>query len=144
MLLEKFAPKILRIFRGNSGFDENLWEKNFFNNKLEKSSLVLFKWFNDNYTNVHGDKSQFLISENKKGIINIDNDSMKTEDVHELLGLTNEPKLTFENRIDKLYKEVSQKLYALAKISDYNKRKVLIKAFIKSQLLISFSHNFLI
>lgn len=52
---------------------------------------------------------------------------MKTEDVHELLGLTNEPKLTFENRIDKLYKEVSQKLYALARISNYNKRKVLIK-----------------
>ena len=127
MLLEKFAPKILRIFRGNSGFDENLWEKNFFNNKLEKSSSVLFKWFNDNYTNVHSDKSQFLISDNKKGIINIDNDSINTEDVHELLGIIIEPKLTFENRIDKLYKKVSQKLYALARISNYNKRKVLIK-----------------
>ena len=102
-------------------------KKKFFNNKLEKSSSVLFKWFNDNYTNVHSDKSQFLISDNKKGIINIDNDSINTEDVHELLGIIIEPKLTFENRIDKLYKKVSQKLYALARISNYNKRKVLIK-----------------
>ena len=102
-------------------------KKKFFNNKLEKSSSVLFKWFNDNYTDVHSDKSQFLISDNKKGIINIDNDSINTEDVHELLGIIIEPRLTFENRIDKLYKKVSQKLYALARISNYNKRKVLIK-----------------
>ena len=75
---------------------------------------------------VIGDKSHLLISVNKKALVNIGNNCIKSEDVHELLGITIESKLTSENRIDKFCKKVSQKLYAHARIYNYmafDKRK---------------------
>ena len=71
---------------------------------------------------VNGDKNHFLMSENK-AIANIDNNRIESEDRNELLGWL---KLTFERRIKKLYKTASQKINALAQISDYKYRLVII------------------
>ena len=46
-------------------------------NKLEESSSILFKWFNNNYMIVNGDISHLLVSECKKAIVNIDNNCTK-------------------------------------------------------------------
>ena len=60
-----------------------------------------------------------------------------SEDIRELLGTTIDSRLTFENYINKLCKKASQKLNALARISNYmtfDKRKIIMKAFITSQV----------
>ena len=67
-------------------------------------------------------------------ILTIAGSSLK---IHELLGITIDWRLTFENHINKLCKEASQKLKALAGISNYmtfDKRKIIMKAFITSQV----------
>ena len=51
---------------------------------------------NNKYIKVNSDKSRLLKSENKKAIANIDDNCIKSEDVHELLGITIDSKLTFE------------------------------------------------
>ena len=69
-----------------------------------------------------------------KAIANI---VIKSEDMHELLGITIDSKLTFETHINKLCKKASQKLNALAQISNYltfDKRKIM-KAFVSSQFI---------
>ena len=46
---------------------------------------------------VSSDKTHFLMSRNKKAIENIDNNYINFEDIHELLWVTIDSKLTFEN-----------------------------------------------
>ena len=60
------------------------------------------------------------MSGNKKAIFTIDNNCIRSEDVHELLRKTISTKLTFENHINKLCKKAIQKLNILIRIS--NKR----------------------
>ena len=84
---------------------------------------------------VNGHKTYLLLSRNKKAIVNIDNNCIESEDIHGLLGITIDSKLTLENYINKLCKKVSQNLNTLVKIFNYmafNKRKIIMKAFIKS------------
>ena len=70
-------------------------------NELEETSSILFKWFNNNYVILNGDKSDFLMSGNKS-ITNTDNDHIEYEDVQELLGITIDSKLTFEIHINRI------------------------------------------
>ena len=74
-------------------------------------------------------------SENK-AIENIDNNHIESEDINELLGITIDSKLTFETHIKKPCQKTSQKINALAEISNYmtfDKRKIISEAFITSQ-----------
>ena len=64
------------------------------------------------------------------------NNCKNSEEVHELLGITTDAKLTLENHINNLYKKWSQKSNALARISSsltFDKWKVIMKDFITSQ-----------
>ena len=70
-------------------------------NELEETSSILFKWFNNNYVILNGDKSDFLMSGNKS-ITNTDNNHIEYEDVQELLGITIDSKLTFEIHINRI------------------------------------------
>lgn len=57
--------------------------------KPEELSLIISKWFDNNYMRVNNDKTHLLISGNKKkAILNIDNNYNESEDVYELLGIT--------------------------------------------------------
>ena len=58
---------------------------------------------------VNRDKSVILISGNKKVIANTDNNCIKLEDVHELLGITTDSKLTFENHSNKFCKKIKER-----------------------------------
>ena len=75
-------------------------------NELEKTFPILFKRFNNNYMKVNSDKSQLLTSENKANT-NIDNNPIESEDIHELLRITIDSKLTLETHNNKLYKKAS-------------------------------------
>ena len=86
---------------------------------------------------INRDKSLFVLSGNKKAIANSANNSIESEGVHELFGITTDSKLTFENHINKLCKKASQKLNALARISNlmvFDKRKITMKAIITSRI----------
>ena len=48
-----------------------------------------------------------LMSGNKKAIANINNNCVEYQDIHELLGITSDPKLTFENHINPLNSKVA-------------------------------------
>ena len=74
------------------------------------------------------------MSGNKKATTNIDNSCNKSADVHELLRATVIDRITidsgllFENHVNNLCKKTSQKIKALARISQYmtlDKRKML-------------------
>ena len=55
----------------------------------------------------------------------------------ELLGITIDSNLSFEQHVSNIYKKASQKLNALARISssmDIQKRRAIMKSFITSQL----------
>ena len=85
---------------------------------------------------VKSDKSHLLMSRNKT-VANTDNNCIESKDIHELLGITIDSKLTFENHINKLCKQTSQKLNAIAQISNYitfHKRKIIMTSFITSRL----------
>ena len=51
---------------------------------------------------------------NKRATASIKNNWKEFEDVHELLRITSDSKLTFENHVNKLCKKRSQKLNVLA------------------------------
>ena len=74
---------------------------------------------------------------NKRAIANIDNNCIHSEDVHELLRITRDIKLAFENHTNNLYKKASQKLNVLARTSNslaFDIRKVIMNTFIKNQI----------
>ena len=88
------------------------------------------------------DKSQFMIiepsniSRNNKAKIKIENKFIEEINKGKLLGITFDNKITTSEHIKHICKQASNKLYALARISNYlneRKRKLLIKSFIIAQ-----------
>ena len=68
--------------------------------------------------------------------INIDNNISLNEGSEKLLGLTIDNKLKFKDHVSNLCKKTSQKLHALARVSQYMdllQRKLIINSFIASQ-----------
>lgn len=64
-------------------------------------------------------RSLYLKTKSNKAIATIADNCIESENLQELLGLTTHSKLTFESHINKLCKKPSQKLNALAEISNY-------------------------
>ena len=87
--------------------------------ELEKSSAILFKWLGNNFMKVNTDKSHLLLSGNTKLASNIDNNTIESEMKQELLGITIDSNLSFEEHASNICKKASQKLNALARISSY-------------------------
>ena len=103
--------------------------------------LILAHWFRDNYFQLNADKCHLLISKHCKEIfINIDEEVIECSSSVKLLGVTIDNKLNFDEHVTKLCKKASQKIHALARISNYmsqDKLRILMKAFIEFQLLSS-------
>ena len=105
-------------------------------NNLEQSSTILFKRLNNNYMKVNTGKSHLLLSCNSRATATIDNSYIESKDEQELLGITIDSNLTFENHIRNICKKASQKLNALARIAPYmniQKRRTIMKSFVTSQ-----------
>ena len=95
------------------------------------------KWFRDNYLKLNADKCHLLISNHSHDIeINVENEIIECENSVKLLGITLDNKLNFNKHVSNICKKASQKLHALARISNYmcqKKLRILMKAFIESQ-----------
>ena len=106
-------------------------------NILEKNTSILIKWFENNYFKMNTDKCKLLITKHgEEASAKIGNDVIKASKSVKLLGITIDNKLNFNEHVSKLCKKTSQKLHALARISNYmstEKLKLIMKAFIESQ-----------
>ena len=87
--------------------------------ELEKSFAILFKWLGNNFMKVNPDKSHLLLSRNTKQTSNIDNNIIKSEMKQELLGITLDSNLSFEEHVNDICRKASQKLNTLTRISSY-------------------------
>ena len=86
---------------------------------LATDTSTLIKWFRDNYFQLNADKGNLLISKHCKEIfINIEEEVECSSSV-KLLGVTIDNKLNFDEHVTKLCKKASQKIHALARISNY-------------------------
>ena len=104
---------------------------------LEAETNTFIKWFRDNYFKLNADKCNLIILKQNRGIfINIVDEIIECSSTVKLLGITIDNKLNFDEHVTKMCKEVSQKLHALARISNYmsqEKLRIIMKAFIESQ-----------
>ena len=104
---------------------------------LENDIDSLIKWFRDNYLKLNADKCHFLVSNHSDGVeINVEDEIIECEKSVKLLGVTIDNKLNFNEHVSKICKKASQKLHALARISNYmsqEKLRTLMKAFVESQ-----------
>ena len=104
--------------------------------ELEISSSVLFTWLRNSCMKGNTEKSHLLLSDSNKLTANIDGNDIESEDNQILLGINTNSNLSFNKRINNLFKKASEKLNALARISGYMdlpKRRVIMKSFITSQ-----------
>ena len=105
--------------------------------KLKNCTHSLFTWFKENHMKPNGDKCHLLVTTEKSVSINIDGSNVTNRKEQKLLGINFDSSLSFEGHITNFCKKASQKLHALARIVNYMDlptRKVLMKAFITSQL----------
>ena len=115
---------------------------------LETETNVILKWFKVNEMKPNGDKSHLIVANDDKSLVKLDKDVIIGEKSVELLGVTIDNKLNFNEHVTKLIKKGNQKLYALARISKYlnnSKLKIIMKTFVQSQFnycpLLWMSHN---
>ena len=106
-------------------------------NSLETDTDTLVKWFSDNYLQLNAKKCHLLVTKHNKDIfINVEEEVIECSNSVKLLGVIIDNNLKFNEHVSNLCKKASQKLHALARISNYmcqDKLRILMKAFIESQ-----------
>ena len=91
---------------------------------LETSSAILFKWFNNNFMKANSDKSNLLMSCKEPSSAIIESSCIKSSQ-KELLAVTIDNELKFDDHINYLCLKAGHKLKALARIAlfrDINKK----------------------
>ena len=81
-------------------------------------------------------KSHLLLSGNSRATATFDNSYTESEDKQVLLSITVDSNLTFENYMNSIYKEASQKLNALARITpciNIQTQRTIMETFVTSQ-----------
>ena len=105
--------------------------------KLEEDAFYLLKWYENNYLVPNPDKWHLLLSETGENLsIFIGNKFISNSNNEKMLGVYFDNKLNFNTHINKLCKKASQKLHALARVSNFmscKQRLIIMNAFIYSQ-----------
>ena len=106
--------------------------------KLEESSIIAVKWFENNYMRMNPDKCHLLIAGNKyeQTFVKVGNDLIWESSSVKLLGVTIDNQFKFEEHLAKICLKANTKLTALSRITkylDFNKKRVLLKSFFESQ-----------
>ena len=104
---------------------------------IEKDASILIKWFNSNYLKLNEDKCKLLITKHNDNVsAKIGSEIITASESVKLLAIIIDNKLNFNKHISKSCKKVSQKIHALARISNFmstEKLRKIMKAFIDSQ-----------
>ena len=96
--------------------------------QLEKSSKSIFEWFENNGMKANPDKCHLLLSKNENFEANINENRISNTRFEKLLGVTFDNQLNFSHHISNICKTASNKLHALARVSNYideDKRRIL-------------------
>ena len=102
---------------------------------IEKDASILIKWFKDNYLKLNEDKCKLLITKHNDNVsAKIGSEIITASESVKLLGIIIDNKLNFNEHISKLFKKVSQKIHALARISNFMSTEKLIFLFTMSIL----------
>ena len=116
--------------------------------QLEKSSKSIFEWFENSGMKANCDKCHLLLSKNENFEANINENRISNTRFEKLLDVTFNNQLNFNHHISKICKTASNKLHALARVSNYideDKKRILFNSYFSSQFndcpLIWMNHN---
>ena len=105
--------------------------------KLEVDSHKLVQWFEINYLKPNPDKWYLLLSDQSTDLnMKVSNQIIFNSSCKKILGIHFDNKLKFDAHVTTLCKKASQKLHALARISNFmsvKQKKLIMNAFIYSQ-----------
>ena len=117
-----------------------MWDKdlNTFINKLEHYTALAAEWFQNNFIKLNQDKCHVLISGHKHESVwaKIGETNIWESNKQKLRGVVIDRNLNFGEYFFDLCKKPGRKLSVLAKLSNnmsFEKRKILLKAFVESQ-----------
>ena len=105
-------------------------------NTLETSSVILFKWFENNFMKANSDKSHIPLRCKQPSTVTIDDTFIESNVKEVLLGIIIDRDLKFDDHVNNLCKKACQKLNALSRLAPFmnlDKRIIIMKAFIESQ-----------
>ena len=104
---------------------------------LEDDTLSAIIWFEANYMKLNQDKCHFLTQGSRECLwIRVGDEQIWESSSEKLLGITIDKNLTFDEYLTHVCKKASQKLSALARVSQilpFYKRRITMKAFVESQ-----------
>ena len=105
--------------------------------KLQNDSRIIIDWYVSNYLKPNSDKWHLLLSYAGNNVmVSIDDKEVSNSSYEKILGVYFDNKLNFKTHINKLCKKASQKLHALARMSNFmscQQKKNIMNAFILSQ-----------
>ena len=102
---------------------------------LERASVSLFRWFENNLLKGNADECHFLVSVSQEVSLNVNNFKIKNSDCEKLLGVKFDSKLRFDQYITDLYRRARRKIRTLAKVTPVTnlpKRRLLMNSFFES------------
>ena len=103
---------------------------------LERASVSLFKWSENNLLKGNADKSNFLVSTSQKVSLNVNIFEIKNSDCEKLLGVKFNSKLRLDQHTTDLCRRAGRKIHALARVTPFmnlSKRRLLMNSFFKTQ-----------
>lgn len=115
--------------------DQNL---NSLMDKIEGGAAKAVEWFKYNGMQPNPDKCHLLVCGHKHEVMigKVDNELIIESVNVDLLGVSIDSKLNFDNHVDNICKKVAKMLGALSRhcvLLPFNKRKILMNSFVKSQ-----------
>ena len=102
---------------------------------LERASVSLVRWFENNLLKGNADKFHFLVSTSQEVNLNVNTFKIKSSDCEKLLGVKFDSKLRFDQQITDLCRRASRKIHALARVTPFmnlSKRRLLMNSFFKT------------
>ena len=103
---------------------------------LERASVSLVRWFENNLLKGNADKFHFLVSTSQEVNLNVNTFKIKSSDCEKLLGVKFDSKLRFDQHITDLCRTASRKIHALARVTPFmnlSKRRLLLNSYFKTQ-----------
>ena len=103
---------------------------------LERASVSLVRWFENNFLKGNADKFHFLVSTSQEVNLNVNTFKIKSSDCEKLLGVKFDSKLRFDQHVTDLCRTASRKIHALARVTPFmnlSKRRLLLNSYFKTQ-----------
>ena len=104
--------------------------------ELQGISTKVFHWFGNNHMKANPGKCHLFLGTKRPEVISIDGIQITSSTAKTLLDITIDSELNFENHLSAIYNKISRKINILRWIANYmpqEKRRILMKTFIKSQ-----------